>query len=63
MQGKLGCFCCTWTILVGIRSRFDVFVLIYILDNTSWTYVYVFARQAVLPFCHMIGHVSTFSCL
>ena len=26
----------------------------YIFDNMSWTYVYVFARQTVLPLCHMI---------
>ena len=26
----------------------------YVFDNMSWTYVYAFARQTVLPLCHMI---------
>ncbi len=26
----------------------------YMCDNMSWAYVYVFARQTMLPLCHMI---------
>ena len=41
MQGKLGCLCCTWTILVGIRSRLDVFAHRCMLQHTH-TYVHTY---------------------
>ena len=42
MQGKLGCLCCTLTIIVGIWSRFDVFVPAYLTICHGHTHTHIY---------------------
>ena len=41
-QGKLGCLCCTLTIIVGIWSRFDVFVPAYLTICHGHTHTHIY---------------------
>ena len=62
MQGKSCFFCCTWTNTVGIWSRFDVFVPLYVTICHVHTHIYVYVDVQISVYMCIYTHIYVYMC-
>ena len=54
--------CCTWTNTVGIWSRFDVFVPLYVTICHVHTHIYVYVDVQISVYMCIYTHIYVYMC-